>query len=514
MLFEKNVCFFCDNLTTKRLTFFPATTRDFIRTVVLKTNPYWPFSRLNEVPYKIALQAFVGLGKKFPEITSVYLRRPLINGSWTPGLSDIDLGVVIDRRLTLDEEFSFLRSFWKNLNTLKKYFPMLGEIEILNDDDIASWIKFGLEGYLARNWVLLYGKETVAREFPVRRNKLALDALHTAMQFYLGYFQDKLNQRQGPPYLVSRDLQRIASKILRCLHFPEIGKNGRQIPVAQFDNKNDMICFILAELEKSIRSIRPLDNDAGLTKNGREWLADMGSHNSRSFENQAFDIGALAFCREAMQSVMQDYNKTIFIVLRDGLNPGTMKPCLNRIWQAFAGADKMPVIVSKSVLTYILRYYDPFQYAEFASLWNVLSGEDFSSEIRPPDKSSFIHKLMQQTATALTFPRSQSLILCQASDGLTQRHVLWNFEKSLFLKLYLEKGIVEPRYRDRIKQCQRHYPDHYREMEALDRNKDGSRTGFANRKWFKLLREMADDIHHSLSAANLVDHLFAEKDSW
>ncbi|MCI0618053.1 hypothetical protein L0244_34190, partial [bacterium] len=382
--------------------FFPVTTRDFIRTVVLKTNPYWPFSRLNEVPYKIAIQAFAGLGKKFPEIMSVYLRRPLIKGNWTPGLSDIDLGVVIDSRLTLEEEFSFLHSFWKDLKTLKKYFPMLGEIEILNDDDIASWIKFGLEGYLSRNWTLLYGKETGAREIPVNPRKLAIESLHNALRFYLGYFQDQLNPKHARPYLVSRDLQRIAAKILRCLNYPKADQNGKPIPLARFEDKTAMICYIIKELEKSIRSSRSWGDATGSEENvDREGLTNIVSRHRICRKDQTFDIGALASCREAIQIIIMDFQKKIFIILMNGLDSATVMLCIDSIGRRFAGADKMPIIMSQPILNYMLRYYDPFQYADFVSRGTVAYGEDLLSAIHPPDKVSFVHNSMGQTATAL-----------------------------------------------------------------------------------------------------------------
>ncbi len=83
--------------------------RDFIREVVLRTNPYRPFSSLNKVPYRLAIEAFLRLCGKFPEITSAYLRGSLVSRDWVPALSDIDLTVIVDDQLGLDEEYAFLR---------------------------------------------------------------------------------------------------------------------------------------------------------------------------------------------------------------------------------------------------------------------------------------------------------------------------------------------------------------------------------------------------------------------
>jgi len=480
-------------------------TRDLIRTSVLKTNPYWPFSRLNKIPYILAIRVFTRVCRRFPEITSVYLRHPLVEGNWTPGLSDIDLGIIIDSKLTSDEEFSFLHSFWKEFKTMKKFFPMAGEIEILNDDQIESWLKFGLEGYNARNWVLLHGGEAINRECAVNPQKVAIDSLHTAIRFYLGYFQDKLNQNQGSQYLVLRDLKRITSKILRCLNYPDVGQSGNQIPVERLEDKTDMIGCTLKELEEGITNVLPLNNEASSANNDQEWLADISSHNRVFFEHQAFDIGEIASCHEAIQSIMLNLHKTIFIVVKDGLNPSAMKHCINGIRRVFARADRMPVIVSESIFNYMLRYYNPFQYTDFVSYRTVVHGKDLLAEIPPPVESSFIHCLMSQTSSSLTFPRRRALIVSPESNGLTHRHLLWALERSLFLKLYLEQGIAEPWYRARIAQCEKYYPTYYQKLEELERDIDGDRTGFDNRKWFKLFRDIADDIHQSVSTSNIVD---------
>jgi hypothetical protein len=74
---------------------------DLVRILIVKTNPYLPFSTLNKMPYYIAIKAFVQLCKGFPEIKSIYLRHGVVEGNWVPGISDIDLTLVTDSKLTL-----------------------------------------------------------------------------------------------------------------------------------------------------------------------------------------------------------------------------------------------------------------------------------------------------------------------------------------------------------------------------------------------------------------------------
>jgi hypothetical protein len=81
--------------------------KELVRFLIVKSNPYGPFSTLNKMPYYIAIKGFIQICKRFPEIKSIYLRHGLAEGNWVPGISDIDLTVVIDSDLTVEEEFDF-----------------------------------------------------------------------------------------------------------------------------------------------------------------------------------------------------------------------------------------------------------------------------------------------------------------------------------------------------------------------------------------------------------------------
>lgn len=68
--------------------------RNLLRTYALRSNPYWPFTRLNRWPYDIALDTLVRVVRTSPEIRSVYVRAPR-EQPWIPGLTDIDLTLIL-----------------------------------------------------------------------------------------------------------------------------------------------------------------------------------------------------------------------------------------------------------------------------------------------------------------------------------------------------------------------------------------------------------------------------------
>ena len=112
--------------------------RDALRTAVLASNPYWPFSAINKYPYYLAIQAFVRLCSSYASIKSVYLRSGLVERQWVPGLSDIDFTLIVDANLNRADEFYFLQKFWRRYSSLKTVFPMIGEVDILTERHVRS----------------------------------------------------------------------------------------------------------------------------------------------------------------------------------------------------------------------------------------------------------------------------------------------------------------------------------------------------------------------------------------
>jgi hypothetical protein len=467
--------------------------RDIVRTAILRTNPYWPFSNLNKVPYDLAVKAFVRLSKRFPQIKSVYLRHGLTEENWIPGLSDIDLALIIDSKLNMDEEFSFLNSFWKNHDRIKKLFPMIGEIEILNEEHIKSWRQFEMPGYRSLSWKLVYGIETRKNHVTVNPKQLGVDSVNYALRFYLGYFLDRFDPKEESPYLALQDLKRVFFKILRSLNQmnTDDGKEGT-VPEAP-NNKTDMLFLVLKGLEDGIRFITTSESDSN--KTDKTWLADVDSRNNVLFENREFDIGASVSWDKAVQSIILNYDRRIFIILNDELDAPAMKRCIAAIRRVFAQEKKMPVIASSKLFKYMLRYYDPFEYTRLIGYRIVAYGKDVVSEIQPPKKSSFVSYLLRETPTTLTFPQSHTLISPPSSNWWSGRDLDVVLNKSLFLKLYLEKGVIRPWHNELLTECQKHYPELFMKWRALG----DTRGETIGREWFRLLKGIANDVHSCLA---------------
>src|SRR3989304_5510716 len=152
--------------------------RDLIRTTVLKTNSVFPFNFLNRIPYHITLKTFTLIIGSYSEIKSIYLRHGMSKKNWVPAISDIDITVIIDGHLSFEEEFNLLKLLWDKFDRLKKIFPMLGEVDILNEKEIEKWSAFTIRGYETSKWKLLYGKEVIKSNYVNEANILAIDSLN------------------------------------------------------------------------------------------------------------------------------------------------------------------------------------------------------------------------------------------------------------------------------------------------------------------------------------------------
>lgn len=458
--------------------------RDAVRTVVIKTNPYWPFSNLNKLPYDLAVKVFIQLCKKYREIDGIYLRAGLAEGHIIPALSDIDLTVIINSKLSLDQEFSFLSSFWQSYRRLKKLFPMLGEIEILNNEELGIWTKFGVPGYKAPSWKLIFGKEAPRTTYTAEPTRLTRDSLNYALWFYVRYFLEIFTCKEKSSYLISQDLKRLRSKIFRCLNSLDHAEATNKRVLDPRSSDIEMFSQILNSLDSAIRRFKVKDSPLMTI----EWLPVRES-DQLTRDSQFTNVSDLTRLNGMVQSVMANFYNKVFIVLRTPLDLPNLRSCLETFNEVFFAKHVMPTIVTASMFEYMLRHYEPFEYTHFMAHRKLLFGEDLLSSIQAPSRDSLVHYLLGRVPTLLTFMRSYGV---NSGCSLT-RELECMVEQYLFVKLYLEKGIVNPWTNEILAECQKHYPEHYGELREL------TETGRSSRQWFSLLKRLSDEIHGLLT---------------
>jgi predicted nucleotidyltransferase len=476
-------------------------TRDIIRTAVVKTNLHWPFSTLNRMPYYLAIKALTRSCKRFPEIKSVYLRHGLTEDNWVPALSDIDLTIITDSRLSIEEEFSFLSSFWKNYDRMKKLFPMLGEVEILNDEHIGSWTKFNIRGYESRNWKLIHGIETANSNYIVHSTRLAIDSLNHALWVYLDHFLRRFYLEEFPSFMALQEMQRLAFKALKYANYFHVHPLKHKLD-GRVDNKTAMLCCVLEELEKGVRLFAPTFDQNGLRKNPREWQVGAEFSNISS-PDQALDTRELEPFHEAIESIFFTYATSI-VVLTSGLDASVTKGCIDMVNRILPKGGITPVIVNSRILDYMLRFYSPFLYTDLVRRNSVAYGKDLLPEIQPPGMHHFISQVLEQTATVLAFPQSRAVISPPNPSWFSEQQLDSILKRSLFIKMYLEKGVIKPSHNELLAECQSSYPDYYEKLKEIK----GLNEEALSEEAFRLLRGITSDIHRSISTSDVVDNVF------
>jgi len=107
--------------------------------------------------YKVVLSLYTGMLRFYPQIKRVYLRGSFSGrDDWVPFLSDLDTTIII-KDMDRAETFLFLKRFWRSSGRFKRIFPILGEIEILSEEEEKKWRGYSLRGIRSKKWVKLLG---------------------------------------------------------------------------------------------------------------------------------------------------------------------------------------------------------------------------------------------------------------------------------------------------------------------------------------------------------------------
>ena len=143
------------------------------------------------------------------------MRHSLVEGKWEPGLSDIDLTVIIRDGLEIEQEYHFLDFFWKAFGKLRRRLPILSDVNVLAARQIPFWTNYTIRGYEARHWKVLYGRDIPRDSYIESPDKKMRDALNYAVTYYQWIFLPMFYKPAYKGYLAQRQLLRVADKIIR-----------------------------------------------------------------------------------------------------------------------------------------------------------------------------------------------------------------------------------------------------------------------------------------------------------
>ncbi|MCI0603863.1 hypothetical protein L0156_12720 [bacterium] len=446
--------------------------KDFIRNLVLKTNDVWPFSSMNRFPYYAGVRAFLHICKEFPKIQRVYLRHGLVESDWVPGISDIDLTVLFEPGNTAEEEFAFAVSFWRRVERLKRFFPMLGEIDLLDSKQISSWTRFTIRGKESKSWRLLYamGDLQVNRKATPEDN--FVDSFNHALLQYFNFFQRRFFTHQMNPIVVA-GLQRISKKVIRYANADGFEKK---------ENPYEILSALIASLNQRLESM--------VVPPGAPIQAEVAPPRRISSQNAYSLDTALKPFHSLIQSVyLGEYRK--IVVLSVPQNPGELDDCIRVLKRQLGQTSSSIHLVSFKMFDYMLRFFDPFYYTHLMQNRALAFGTDVFEQITAPSMGAFVRCLLDQTVTILPFPTSRAFITCLDPGWYKQLEVDSWVERCLRLKLFLEHGSIPTLHSDSVRESQHYYQGYFSEYQKLAES-------FSKPSLFRLFRKLTLELHSDL----------------
>lgn len=425
--------------------------RDWLRAFVLRTNGTWPFRACNRLPYFAAVRLLVNAACERPEIESVYVSHGMAGSDWTPGMSDIDLTVILTRGLAAEEECDFLEWFWGTYDRLKRYFPMLGEVVILDEGEFQLWQIYSSTTAQGRNWMLVHGRET-AGKVSVGEKMWRARALNSALWVYLESLLPCLSRPDS--YLRQQDLARRARKISRYLE-PVIARDSGP-PLVAFRDFAEIVAHTVKLLEAGVRAVTSVTG-AQVQGSG-----------------------------DGICGVISTHNGLVLTVLEGGLDPSVIGSILR------ARGKAAPAPIPYCVFAYMIRQYNPFLHAKLAAGRTVISGRDPFEGVDPPDKEAFATCTMDRIAYLLTITRGEELFSACKPFSLPELERAVN--DGLAVGLLLREGRVGTDPGDNATRFRSRFPESYRALEEIRGHVDRGRERDARRASFRLFRPIAADI--------------------
>ena len=437
---------------------------DLLRTLVLKTNSYFPFRYSNRWPYALALKRMVAAVRPYPEVRALYIRHGLTSLDWTPGLSDIDQSVILERGLPAGREFDVVDSLHASYRRLKRWFPMLGELEILGADDLNAWLRATSEAPAPRSWTLLYGTpafEPDSDHSPHWRSR----ALKVAMWIYLDMLPPCLAKRDS--YLQRVDVLRRVKKIDRLLRPNQAEKGEKEAPIDPHAHVPVLVAHAAKWLETAVA------------------LSDCSACAGK--RDTTHPPEEIAGVRSALT-----FGGKFIVTLPNGLAPDTITAITaGKQW------DRPPLPMAESVFAYMARRYDPYGYAALLRGGEISFGADPLEGVPPPGRAEFAAYLLSRFDHTLVFTRGEEMF--PASESPVVAELGWGLNRLMGIRLLVEKGWVSADQDEIDAQWRREFPER---AQALDELRLIARRAprAARQEAFALFRSLANEVRDAVTA--------------
>jgi hypothetical protein len=452
--------------------------RAIVRRAVVETNPYWPFSALNRLPYRLALAATSNRMRRIEGVRGLYLRNGLTRPNWVPGISDIDLTIVVEDTDAPLRDYAGLGTIWSEYASLKRAFPMLGELDVLTESTLPAWRKIGVAGYESRDWIpVIPGSADLRGESRTPGDGgLALDACDYALLYYGNFLLRRLFGGDARSPVVASEMRRLASKVLRYAALARGDESAARNDVPADPAK--MATVALRALDETVRGL----------ERRRETGADEPD------ENILHTGDSPLFADLPVEGVVE-IDTTRFIVLEEGLDSATIRETFDRLIRA-SDPSRQTHVATPAVFEHLVRVFDPFLFTSLLHRGRVVHGR---CHARRPPARSFARSVLAQAPNVLLAARSRDLVPPFDGAFIPSRQFDLAVERALFVKVLCANGAVGPQHYEMVAASRELFgPQLARAAEiraGVARNRGNGFEAFA------LLRELAADVAREIMTA-------------
>jgi hypothetical protein len=433
--------------------------RTGLQAAALKTNNIWPFSFVNRAAYTVAIRTFLLRCKRFPQIRSIYLRHSLLSLDWVPGVSDIDLTIIFEPPGSDEKEYVFLSKFWSEYIRLQKYFPMLGEADVISSEFLASWSAFGIRGYESTGWKLLYGSETRTGNLPLDSSDVLRESFQYALLYFFNFFLP-LFFADNDSSIIAVRLGRLYSKILRYLS----SQDSTSLPAADA-NKEAMLSGLLERFEETCESMSVSERESKI-----QYDFFPAARSNEIPEELRPSVSSFAACYTS------PFNN--FVVFRKSEVDRLVLESLRK-WKKTLNGRML--IVTPRLFAYVVESYDSFLYSHLMTCRRLILGEDIFAELSSPSAHDLVRNIFEQVPVILTaYTRPQWF------GSFPERMLESLLERALMIRTILKEQQLFGSYAEFRSYFRTFFPDEYQTVSDPTRNKF--------EQW-QLLRSLAHEIN-------------------
>jgi len=477
--------------------------REFIRRIVTATNPHWPWSAINRWPYRIAIGATARRMRRLGPVRSLYLRNGLTRADWEPAVSDIDLTLVTAAVPDGEDDYALLGSIWSAYASLKRVFPMLGELDVQTEATVEACSRFGMAGYETRFWQPVFGDGTSGLGFRPGAQRFRLDACNHAQVACLDLLQQRFFDGGGATPLAMREMRRIAAKVLAYAALARGEARTGSVLATDVLTPAGVAAVALQHLDAAARSVdvtwlgvTPPDDPAG---------AAAGAGAALPFAERPPPGIDAALLGTGVDAIV-DANRFRIAILREDLALPQMQASFEGLARTF-GADAVTVrVTTPAVFAHWVRYAEPFFYTHLLEHGRVMGGRTVVLPGAPPERS-LVYSVLAQAPNMISAARSRDLVAPFGAAFVNGRQFALAVERALFVKTLFAGGRVSPSHGSMMAECERRFGDVLRRAVAI-RERAIERPAVAGFEAFLLLRELAQDTASALEKVSAVDSPF------